>query len=71
MTNEILIYLSDAKNPPSTSCLALQEMSEDIIERWPHSIPFVPGDDILRDRPAEPVSTTLLFLLCIFNILYL
>lgn len=52
-TNEIWAVVYDAMTPTCEKTLML---AEDLIDKWPHSVPPLPVQKIIQNRPPDQVS---------------
>ena len=57
MKNDVFAILSDPKfNGYSPSCIRLKNLAEEIIDRWPYSVPYLSVNDIMaQPTPARKV----------------
>jgi hypothetical protein len=54
-TNEVWAIISDSTMGMSTSCDKVASLVEDLIDRWPHSVPPIPTTKILQSKPPDQV----------------
>jgi len=53
MTNDVWAILSESGSGMSPACTRLLHLVEDIVDRWPHSVPFLSSSQILASKPPD------------------
>jgi hypothetical protein len=58
-TNEIWAIMSDSVEGMSAACDTATTIIEDLIDRWPHSVPPLSAQKILQSKPPDQVRCLL------------
>jgi hypothetical protein len=54
-TNEVWAVLFDSNQTNSLACSNLVQLIEAIVDKWPHSVPFVGSSNILSSKAIDKV----------------
>ncbi len=56
-TNELWVLVTEnSAEGMSTACSRVATLAEDIVDRWPHSVPRIDATQVLQSKPPDNVS---------------
>ena len=56
LTNDVWAILSESSTM-SPACTKLLHLVEDIVDRWPHSVPYMTSNQVLSGKAPDSVNT--------------
>lgn len=60
-TNDVWVILSDSVTGVSPACDRIVNLAEDLVDKWPHSVPALSSAQILQNKPPDVRSAASLF----------
>lgn len=52
-TNDVWVILSDSVTGVSPACDRIVNLAEDLVDKWPHSVPALSSAQILQNKPPD------------------
>jgi hypothetical protein len=67
-TNEVWAVISNNGNVDNNPCESVIQLAEDIVDKWPHSVPPLSVTQVLKNKPPDQVFcfTSISLILVIF-----